>query len=240
MAQDVKRAEKLLQAAQEATEGKEIQGLFRIDRPVMAGFMKTPWRKRPWVLSSPKVRSTPLRKALMLILGIIALDSLGGKPPFNSDDSAAKERASLERGSHNPKNAANQSAYYFGPAHSVAAELLIATQPRSKTRVLSLLCVTRDELLLLHVPDTRRLQYFANTVDVGWYVDRRQLEWTRAIDSRPVMPRTQYGFTDGSWMTLFTEPVAGMPVLSRVFPGVIPPDQPIPSNPNYPAPESEK
>ncbi|MFC4497660.1 hypothetical protein ACFPA8_26370 [Streptomyces ovatisporus] len=240
MAEEEERAKKLLQAAREATEGKEIQGLFRIDRPVMAGFMKTPWRKRPWVLSSPEVRSTPLRKALVLTLSVIALDSLGGQSPFTPGDSAAKERASLERGSHSPKNAANQSAYYFGPAHSVAADLLIAAQPRSKTRVLSLLCVTRDELLLLHVPDTRRLQHFANAVDVGWRVGRRELEWTRAIDGRPVMPRMQYGFTDGSWMTLFTEPIAGMPVLSQVFPDIIPPDQPIPSNPNYPAPESEK
>lgn len=240
MAEDEERAEKLLKAARETTEGKEIQGLFRIDRPVMDGFMKIPWRKRPWVLNSPEVRSTPLRKAFVLALSVISLDSLGGNSPFTSDDSAAKERASLERASHEPKNAASQSAYYFGPAHSAAADLFIATQPRSKTRVLSLLCVTRDELLLLHVPDTRRLPHYANAVDVGWRVDRRELAWTRAIDRRPVMPRLQYGFLDGSWMTLFTEPVAGMPTLPQVLPGILPPEQPIPSNPNYPAPEPKK
>jgi hypothetical protein len=240
MSKDRQRAEKLLNVARQAASGKEIEGLFRTSRPVMHDFAQMPWRKRPWVLNAPEVKSSPWRKLLVGALSVFSIDSLGSKPPFTPEDKVARQRAFLEDNSVAGDKGSDRIGHFFGPARSIAADLFVATMPRSKARVLSLLCVTHDELMLLHVPETYRLKHYANAVEVGWRVERAASTWTRNSNGARVMPKVQFGFTDGSWMTLHTEPVEGMPSLTDVFPDILPPDQPIPPHPDYPAPEPKK
>ncbi|OEV09791.1 hypothetical protein [Streptomyces nanshensis] len=243
MPEEKSRPEKLWEAALKATGGREPTGLFRVDRPVMGmgNSRDTPWRQRPWVLTGPEVAWAPLRKILVVALRIVSFDVPDRKIQFSNENIGASERAKLVRKSNKPQDVAiEESSRYYGPADSTAAQLLVASLPRSKTRVMSLLCVTSDELLLLHVPDTYRKKRFANAVDIGWRCDRRLLEWTRNISAKRPLPKIQYGFTDGSWMTLHTAPVEGRPAFTDVFPHTLTKQDPIPPNANYPEPEPSK
>lgn len=239
MAKARQRAEKLIEVARTAAEGRTVEGLFRTSRPVMQGFAQIPWRKRPWVLNAPEVKASPVNKILTGALSVFAIDSLGGKPPFTPEEEAASLRAFLEQDSLAEKGGSG-AGEFFGPAGSIAADLFTASMPRSKARVLCLLCVTDEELMFLYVPETCRLKHYAGAVEVGWRIRHSASAWTRNSDGARVMPQVQYGFTDGSWMTFHTEPVEGMPSLTDVFPDIIPPDRPIPPHPDYPAPEPKK
>lgn len=239
MAKVDSRTQRLRDAARRGS-GSEPVSLFRVDRPVMGGNRETPWMQRPWVLSQPEVRRAPLRKLLVIAIRVLSLDLSVGKIRFTSETIAARERSELARSATKKQNGATELASrYFGPARSIAAQLLVASLPRSKARVMNLLCVTDDEVVLLHVPDTYREKYFANAVDVGWRLDRKKLEWTRDIESKDVFPEIQYGFTDGSWMTLRTNSIQGLPSFTDVFPDTLTKKDPIPPSDNYPELESK-
>lgn len=241
MAEEESRPEKLRQAALKATGGREPTGLFRVSRTVVGAARETPWRQRPWVLTGPEVPHAPLRKIFVVLLSILAFDWPDGKIRFSDERIAVRERAELRKASGKRQSVATEeSSLYFGPAGSTAAQLLVATLPRSRTRVMSLLCVTSEEILLLHVPDTYRKKHFAAAVDVGWRIDRGQLAWTRNTSGKAAMPKIQYGFADGSWMTLHTAPVERHPELTDVFPGTLTKQDLIPPNANYPEPEPSK
>lgn len=241
MAEEESRPDKLRQAALKATGGREPVGLFRVGRTVVYDSLETPWRQRPWVLTGPESKRAPLRKIFVVTVRTLTLDWPSRRIEFSDEQIAASERARLRRASKKRQSSSTQQAtLYFGPAGSTAARLLVATLPRSKTRVMSLLCVTAEEILLLHVPDTYRKKHFAAAVDVGWRLDRGQLAWIRNTSGKAAMPQIQYGFTDGSWMTLYTAPVDGHPKLTDVFPGTLTREDPIPPNANYPEPEPSK
>ncbi|MDI3418062.1 hypothetical protein [Streptomyces luteolus] len=235
------RPAKLFNAALEATGGVAVDGLFYVTRPVMSDLLVTPWRQRPWVLSDSRVKSARLLKALNIALNALLLEWTSSKILYSSDKGAARERASLERKSNKrvTKSTDDSLGFFFGKEKSAAAGLLVASLPRSKARVLSLLCFTRDEIMLLHVPQTFRSKYFANVAEIGWRIDRNELEWTR-ISSRKGTPYMQYGFADGSWMTFITTPVDGQPAFTDLFPHTLTREDPIPPHPDYPAPEPKK
>ncbi|SCK30968.1 hypothetical protein [Streptomyces sp. WMMB 322] len=242
MAEANSRPEKLRAAALKATDGRQPSGLFRVSRAVVHDSLETPWKQRPWVLSGPGVKRAPLRKLFVIAVRTLTFDWPVRKIQFSDEKIAAKERAESARASNKPQaDAARQAGLYFGTANSTAAQLLVATLPRSKTRVMNLLCVTADDTMLLHIPDTYRKKHFANAVDIGWRIDRKQLEWTRDISGKGgSMREVQYGFADGSWMTLYTESVESMPGLTDVFPHTLTKEDPIPPNANYPEPELRK
>ncbi|MDI3388216.1 hypothetical protein QIS99_18690 [Streptomyces sp. B-S-A8] len=241
MAESQTRPANLLKAALEATGGAGFEGLFFASRPYMRDKETPPWRQRPWVLRDSKVKPARLFKAFIVALSVISLEWAHYGLKFSSDENAAENRAFLERNSKEfaSKSGDDSLGHFFGKEQSAAAGLLVASLPRSKARVLSLLCFTRDEIMLLHVPQTFRLKYFANVVEIGWRIDRNKLEWTRT-SSRKGTPYIQYGFTDGSWMTFVTTPVDGQPAFTDLLPHTLTREDPIPPHPDYPAPEPKK
>ncbi len=205
----------------------------------MPDSLQTPYRQRPRVLYQHGVKRAPLRKLGDLLTRVLILDIPGIKKSvrFPSDQEA---RAESQRRSTGTSSLDEISCLFFGPAESEAGRLLVASLPRSKANVQHLLCVTANELKLLHVPRTKRMKYYANAVETGWRTDRRHLEWVRSTASKHGNQGIQYGFTDGSWVTFPTHSLVGQTEFTQVFPRVLTKEDPIPSNPNYPAPEPKK
>ncbi|WP_314175536.1 hypothetical protein [Streptomyces winkii] len=110
----------------------------------------------------------------------------------------------------------------------MGGKLLVATQPKSKTRFMVFLAVTEKRLVMFYVQDASRTQNFAKVAESGWQQDRSNVLWTR--DTRRKLDRGGYqiGFTDGSWMTLNGQPAVGFPDFPEVFPGTLRITDPIP------------
>ena len=236
MTADTARADKLVQAAQDASPGQEIHGLFLVQTPELHDTLVPPRRQRPRVLQQSEVSSAPWSKVGNFLGTLLTLDF---KPPKKSLKlpSSVEARAGMRRKSTGTSNLDEVGCHAFGAEGSHASQLLVAAFPRSNASVQMLLCVTANDLKLLYVPYARRMRHYANVVEVGAQVDRRALEWTRSTAWKRGNQGIQYGFTDGSWVSFFTFAVAGQPDFTDVFPQTLTKEDPIPPNANYPEPE---
>lgn len=201
--------------------------------------LETPYRQRPRVLEQQEVKRAPLRKLGDLLGRTLILDILGPKKSIYFK-TGPEVRADSRRRSTGTSSLDEVSCLFFGAAESQAGRLLVASLPRSKANVQHLLCVTKAEVKLLHVPRTKRLKYYANVVDIGWRADRKDLEWTRSTAWKHGNQGIQYGFTDGSWITFPTHSLFGQIHFTDVFPHTLTKEDPIPPNANYPEPEPGK
>ncbi|RAJ69089.1 hypothetical protein K378_01978 [Streptomyces sp. Amel2xB2] len=185
------------------------------------------------------MKAAPFHKLGDVLARVLTLDFLGPKKSIRFK-TGADVRADNRSRSTGTSSLDEVSSLFFGAEDSHAGRLLVASLPRSKANVQHLLCVTRTRVKLLHIPRTKRLKYYANAVEVGWQADREDLEWTRSTAWEHGNQGIQYGFTDGSWITLPTFSLAGQIDFTDVFPHTLTKQDPIPPNANYPEPEPSK
>ncbi|MFD7661666.1 hypothetical protein [Streptomyces sp. NPDC059788] len=89
---------------------------------------------------------------------------------------------------------------FFGGWDSLAGQFLIAGQPRSKTGAAAVVAVTDVCMRFVYVQYRRVRGGFGEAVELGASFPREALVWTRRHEPKNEM---QFGFSDGSWGTLF-------------------------------------
>lgn len=202
--------------AEKFIQGDRLEGLFVIDND-HAGNAQVSSRRQPEILVGYERAGSTLRRAVTWPFKLAA-----GGTRSSSDTrrrSSREEREELRQHSTSLKPSWMTACWQFGSRESLSGSLLVATQPKSKTRYLSFLTVSDKHLLLLHVQDAFRSDNFAKVAELAWQIDRRSIEWTRDTRRKGQTGGFQLGFVDGSWLTISGEPALGYPDFTKVFPG---------------------
>ncbi|WP_206507480.1 hypothetical protein [Streptomyces chrestomyceticus] len=111
---------------------------------------------------------------------------------------------------------------FFGGWDSLAGQFLIAGQPKSKTGAAAVVAVTDVCMRFVYVQYRRVLGGLGEAVELGASFPHDAVVWTRRHAPKNEM---QFGFSDGSWGTLF---VSGEDDFVRHFPGTLGHKEPIP------------
>ncbi len=216
------RAEKVSSWATHFSNGEQVRGLFAFGD---AGHSLISNKRRIEILHGYERSGSGLRRLLISLL-----EGLGG-PPAGEDTrrpTTPEERAKLQQKSTKRTIGWIRACWHFGDWDSTAGQLLVASQPKSRSRFASYLAVTPTKLLVFHVLNATRSANFGSAAEANWTIPIQQLTWTR--DSRDKLNDggLQLGFADGSWMTLVAAAVHGFPDYGEVFPEILPRTQPIP------------
>lgn len=207
------------------TGGEHLIGLFAVADGSDAEIQIADSR-RPKILVGHERSGSALRRAVAWPFRLLT-----GSSPQSWDNrrrSSPEEREKLRQNSTSSRPGDITACWQFGSLDSMGGQLLVATQAKSKTRFMSFLAVTEERILVIYVQDAGRTANLAKIAESGWRQDRRNVEWTR--DTRRKLERGgyQFGFADGSWMTLDAEPARGFPEFRGVFPDALRVTDPIP------------
>ncbi|MFK8847112.1 hypothetical protein [Streptomyces sp. Ac-502] len=111
---------------------------------------------------------------------------------------------------------------FFGGWDSLAGRFLIAGQPQSKTGAAAVVAVTDVCMRFVYVQYRRVRGGLGEAVELGVSFPHDAVVWTRRHAPKNEM---QFGFSDGSWGTLF---VSGEEDFIKHFPGTLGHKEPIP------------
>ncbi|MEU7202005.1 hypothetical protein [Streptomyces sp. NPDC045470] len=140
---------------------------------------------------------------------------------FTTDVPAQQRGVSVEGPSLRGERQKNKDSF-FGGWDSLAGQFLIAGQPQSKTGVAAVVAVTDVCMRFVYVQYRRVLGGLGEAVELGASFPHDALVWTRRHEPKNEM---QFGFSDGSWGTLF---VPGDGEFMKHFPGTLGHKDPIP------------
>lgn len=217
--------EKVTAWAEEFAQGERLVGLFAVaDGPDAE--IQVSSSRQPKILVGHERSSSALRRAVAWPFNL--LTGRSSQPYDTKRPSTPDEREKLRQNSTSARPGHITDSWQFGSWESMGGQLLVATQASSKTRFMSFLAVTEKRLVMFYVQDASGVEAFAKVAESGWQQDRRNVQWTR--DTRRKLDRGgyQFGFTDGSWMTLNAESALGFPEFQEVFPGTLKVTDPIP------------
>ncbi|MDI3385158.1 hypothetical protein QIS99_02835 [Streptomyces sp. B-S-A8] len=192
-----------------------LVGPFHIDR---FGLMKekepvAPKGLRPEVFSEQRMTGGALRK--MWAAGMQIFWSEKGNPSGPQEFGADPARRAEFR---------QKGKAFFGGWESTAGQLLAAVQPVSRWwYVWSFLALTPEGLRVYYAPSHQSSAFeLAEGVLAGPAFPRERLAWIRRHKDGK---HHEWGFTDGSWVTLH---VADHEEFARQVPGVLEPKAPVP------------
>ncbi|MFH8346242.1 hypothetical protein [Streptomyces sp. NPDC018045] len=140
---------------------------------------------------------------------------------FTTDVPSQQRGASIEGPSLRGKRQKDKESF-FGGWDSLAGQFLVAGQPRSKTGAAAVVAVTDVSLRFVYVQYRRIRGGLGEAVELGVSFPHDVLAWTRRHEPKNEM---QFGFSDGSWGTLFVSDEADF---IKHFPGTLSHRDPIP------------
>lgn len=217
--------DKVASWAQEFTQGERLLGLFAIADGHDAG-IPVPSSRQSKIFVGQERPGSAWRRAVAAPFKLLTGTSQQGWE--NRRRSTPEEREELLQKSTSTRPGDITATWQFGSWDSMGGQLLVATQPKSKTRFMSFFAVSEKRILVFYVQDASREESFAKVAELGWQQARRNVQWTRDTRRKLNSGGYQVGFTDGSWMTLNGEPALGFPDFQEVFPGTLQATDPIP------------